>query len=137
WWLALGGLAEAPEQRCRDRVRFCAPFGVPLYAKAEGRIVGPAHGLDQAILGKGLGLPPIGEARDALPVQRVDHDLVASDPIAQLAAQEHRMDWAIGLIERNIGPGAVILVSVNRVNRLMQAAAKGDVQLLKAAADGE
>src|SRR5262245_33486907 len=136
-WFAFRSLAEAAEQRCRHRVRFRAPLGVPLYAKAERRVVRSAHGLDQSILSESFGLQPISEARDALPVQRVDHDLVASDPVAQLAAQEHRVDWAVGLIEWDIGPGAVVLVSINVVHRLVQAAAKGDVQLLTAAADGK
>ena len=110
---------------------------MPLYAQTKRRVVRSAHGLDQTILGESLGLQPIGQARDALPVQRVDHDLVASDPIAQYAAKGNRVDGTVHLIEREIGPRAVVFVPVHIVNRLMQAAAKGDVQLLKAAADRE
>src|SRR5262249_9196711 len=110
---------------------------MPLYAKAERRFVRPAHGLDQAVLGERLGLQTIGKAGDSLPMQRINHDLVAPEPIAQLAAQKDWVDWAVGLVERDVGPGAMVLVAIDSVNRLVQAAAKCDVQLLKAAANGE
>jgi hypothetical protein len=70
-------------------------------------------------------------------MQRIDQNLVASEPIAQLAAQKDRVDWAVGLVERDVGPGAMVLVAIDSVNRLVQAAAKCDVQLLKATANGE
>ena len=82
--------AAAPKRRNSDvdtGFDLRCPLGVPLHAQAERRVVRSAHGLDQAILGEGLGLETIGEARDALPMQRVDHDLVAPDPVAQFAAQ--------------------------------------------------
>ena len=54
-----------------------------------------------------------------------------------LPRSDDRVDRTVSLVERNIGPGAVVLVPVHVVHRLMQAAAEGDVELLKAAADGK
>jgi hypothetical protein len=110
---------------------------VPLHAQAERRVVGPARGLDQTILGEGLRLQPIGEASDALRVQRIHHQFVVADPIAQFAAKGDYVDRAVHLIEWKLLPWAVVLVSIHVVNRLVKAAAKGHVQLLEAAADRE
>ena len=81
---------RAPNRRNsdgRDRIELRRPFRVPLHAETEPRLVGTAHRLDETVLGEGLGLQPVGQPGDALPVQRIDHDLVAPDPVAQLAAQ--------------------------------------------------
>ena len=133
-------LAAAPKRRnsaTETGFALRRPFGMPLHAQTEGRVIGPAHGLDQTVLGEGLGLQRLGEARDALPVQRIDHDLVFADPVAQFPAQPHRVDRPVALVERNIEARAMILVTVHGVNGLIQAAAKRDVQLLEAAADRE
>ena len=47
------------------------------------------------------------------------------------------MDRTVHLIERQLVARAVVLMPVDGVNGLMQAAAERDVQLLKPAADGE
>ena len=108
---------------------------MPLHAEAERRVVEPARGLDQTILGEGLRLEPIGKASDALRVQRIHHQFVVADPIAQFAAKGDCVDRAVHLIEWKFLPGAVVLVSAHVVNRLIKTAAKGHVQLLEAAAD--
>jgi hypothetical protein len=110
---------------------------MPLHAQAERRVVGPARGLDQTILGESFRLQPIGQPRNALRVQGIDHQFVVADPIAQFAAKGDHVDRAVHLIEWKLLPWAVVLVSVHVVNRLMKAAAKGHVQLLEAAADRE
>ena len=133
-------LAAAPKRRNSETETgfdLHRPFGMPLHAQTERRVIRSAHGLDQAVLGEGLGLQRLGEARNALPVQRIDHDLVGADPIAQFSAQRHRVDRPVALVEWNIEAGAMVLVAVHGVHRLIQAAAERDVQLLEAAADGE
>ena len=47
------------------------------------------------------------------------------------------MDRTVHLVERQLVARAVVLMPVDGVNGLMQAAAERDVQLLKTAADGE
>ncbi len=60
-----------------------------------------------------------------------------SDPIAQRAAQRDRVHGTEALVEGDVGALAVVVVPVDVVDRLMQAAAEGDVELLEAAADRE
>ena len=77
---------------------------MPLHAQTERSLIRPAHGLDQPVLGEGLGLQPVGNPGDALPMQRVDHDLVAADPVAQTAAKRDGVRRPVSFLEGKIGP---------------------------------
>ena len=110
---------------------------MPLHAETERGVVRPARGLDQTILGVSLRFQPVGEAGDALKMQGIDQQLVASEPVPQSAAEGNLVDRTVHLIERQLIARAVVLMPIDGVDGLMQAAAERDVQLLKTAADGE
>src|SRR3977135_1666136 len=71
--------AEGLEQRAIDRVVLRIVFGVPLDAEREARSVGDADRLDRAVLCHALDDDPLAGLEDALAVQRIHADRLASE----------------------------------------------------------
>ena len=86
---AAGGdqrLAEGLEQRAVDRIALRIVFRMPLHAERKaGRIRDPDR-LDGAVLRHALDHHPLAGLEDALAVQRVDADFLASEDFRKRAA---------------------------------------------------
>jgi hypothetical protein len=113
---------------------------MPLHGERERRCVDDADGFDQTVRRHGFDGEAGAELRDALLVQRVDVDVVAAagERVQQAARRQmHDVRGAVLRVHRRVVVLAVIVEARHFVHALMQRAAADDVQLLKAAADGE
>ncbi len=118
---------------------------MPLHAKGESRRVAHPHRLDRTIGGPAFRYQGIGNTRHTLTMQRVYLNRPCAQQIFEGAAffQRHVMGRAVLDVERIVLVLAVVEArreaGLRRhfVDMLMKGTAEGDVQFLKAAADGK
>src|SRR5215469_10216759 len=136
--VAAGG-AEGREQRARQGVVHHLPLGMPLHRERKPCRAFDSEGFDQAVARARLHREALPETLDALPVQGVDSHLIGSGQRAEepFRGQSDVVRWPVLHLERQALVVPVIEMPRHLVNALMQAAAEGDVDLLKAAADPE
>src|SRR5207253_4010922 len=116
-----------------------APLGMELEAPGEAARVAPAERLDEAVVGVGFGDPAVAEPLDALRMQRADAEARAAGEPLELAARDHghRVPIPVLRVERLVGILAVHDVAAAPMQVLVQAAAEGDVQLVRTAAEAD
>jgi hypothetical protein len=133
------GVTKGGKNRERHGVVADPPLRVPLYAEGKAPRLAHGHGLDQAIGRGGLDDQAGTKPCDALGVQGVDRGTRGAGQAGQEApgSEAHRVRRAVLAVEGGILVLAVIGQASLGLHSLVQRAAKGHVQFLEAAADGE
>ena len=137
--------AERLEQLAIDRIVLRVVFGVPLHAERKAGRVGDADRLDRAVFRHALDHHASSGLVDALTVQRVDADRLATEQPGEDAVRNEPDIVTVGEDHGRIGmdlavfqPRHAVVHAAGQLADLgMQRAAERDAHLLKAAADAE
>ena len=135
--IASGGFHKRRKQPPRQRIAAEHPFGMPLNADDKA-MVGSFEGFDDAIFRPGRRCQPIGGTFDGLMMIAVDRRLVCPQDLRQPAVRSYPHPMG-RLLPGRFGHFVVVLVGRGHLRRdiLIEAASRGDVEGLDAAADAE